>query len=312
MTITSASAATAVTPPIEPLVSVSGVGKVYGSRRVLEDVSIEIRPGQVVGLIGPNGAGKTTLIRILSGMSRPTDGSGQALGRPITATGGAVPFLGMMIERPTFIETLSARRNLELLFSIRGNADSACIAEVLRRVGLDPFDRKPVRSYSLGMRQRLSLAQAIGERPALVVLDEPTNGLDPSGILQMRSLIRELAERDGMGVLLASHLLSEVEAVCDHVVLLKGGRVRRTYSPAEERDRAVVVLDVSAEDDAARAAAVTAVTVIERPEPTRLHLAAPDGVPSAVRALVEAGVAIEAIYPDAGGLERAYVEAVSS
>ncbi|MDY0339592.1 MAG: ABC transporter ATP-binding protein [Coriobacteriia bacterium] len=294
------------------LVDVRGIGKVYGSKTVLDDVAMTVYPGEVVGLVGPNGAGKTTLIRILSGMSRPTRGEGRVLGRDITSTTGDVPFLGLMVERPMFIETLSGRRNLELLFGIRGVVGGATAVDVLARVGLDPADRKPVRAYSLGMRQRLSLAQAIGELPSLVVLDEPTNGLDPRGIIDMRGLVRELADRDGMGVLLTSHLLGEVEAVCDRVILIHGGRAQRVYSPKDADARAVMVLEVAAPDDVERVAAVRTLEVIGIDAPLRMRIRVKKAVPEVVRALVGAGVGIEAIHRDESGLERAYMETVGA
>lgn len=293
-----------------PLIDVRGVGKVYGSTTVLEDVAMTVRPGEVVGLVGPNGAGKTTLIRILSGMSRPSCGEGTVLGRDITTTAGRVPFMGLMVERPMFIETLNARRNLELLFSIRGVVDGSTACDVLERVGLDPSERKAVRTYSLGMRQRLSLAQAIGERPALVVLDEPTNGLDPLGIVEMRGLVRELADGDGMGVLLTSHLLAEVEAVCDRVILMHGGRARRVYAPGDADSRSTMVLEVAEPSDIERAACIAALEVIGREGPLRMRVKVHECVPDVIRALVGAGVGIEAIYRDGNGLERAYMEAV--
>lgn len=295
-----------------PLVDVRGVGKAYGPKTVLDDVSITVRSGEVVGLVGPNGAGKTTLIRILSGMSRPSRGEGTVLGRDITSTAGHVPFMGLMVERPMFIETLSARRNLELLFGIRGAVDGSAARDVLERVGLDPSERKAVRTYSLGMRQRLSLAQAIGEGPSLVVLDEPTNGLDPHGIMEMRRLVRELADRDGMGVLLTSHLLAEVEAVCDRVILIHKGRAQRVFSPNDVEARSLMVLEVAAPADLDRVAAVGAIEVVGSEGQLRLRVRVRDGVPGAVRALVHAGVDIEAIHRDGNGLERAYMETVGA
>lgn len=296
----------------EPLVDVRRVGKVYASKTVLDDVSMTVRPGEVVGLVGPNGAGKTTLIRILSGMSRPSCGEGAVLGRDITSTTGRIPFMGLMVERPMFIETLSARRNLELLFGIRGVVSASTAPEVLERVGLDPFERKAVRTYSLGMRQRLSLAQAIGEHPSLVVLDEPTNGLDPQGIIEMRGLVRELADRDGMGVLLTSHLLSEVEAVCDRVVLIHKGRAQRVFSPNDVDVRSVMVLEVAALVDIDRVATVGALEIVGTDGPLRLRVRVRERVPDAVRALVNAGVEIEAIHRDDNRLERAYMETVGA
>lgn len=297
---------------VTPLVDVRGVAKIYGPKTVLDDVSMSIAPGEVVGLVGPNGAGKTTLIRILSGMSRPSRGEGTVLGREITSTTGRVPFMGLMVERPMFIETLSGKRNLELLFGIRGAVDGSVVAEVLERVGLDPTERKAVRTYSLGMRQRLSLAQAIGENPPLVVLDEPTNGLDPRGILEMRGLIRELADRDGMGILLTSHLLGEVEAVCDRVILIHGGRAQRVYAPTDADARSVMVLEVTTPADVDRVAAVSALEVVGSDGPLRMRVRVRQSVPDAVRALVHAGVSIEAIHRDGNGLERAYMETVGA
>lgn len=299
-------------PAAATLVDVRGVGKVYGPKTVLDDVSMTVSPGEVVGLVGPNGAGKTTLIRILSGMSRPSCGEGTVLGRDITSTTGRVPFMGLMVERPMFIETLSARRNLELLFGIRGAVDRSTARDVLKRVGLDPDEGKAVRTFSLGMRQRLSLAQAIGERPSLVVLDEPTNGLDPRGIIEMRSLVRELADRDGMGVLLTSHLLAEVGAVCDRVVLIHKGRAQRVFSPHDADSRMVMVLEVASPGDIERVAAVDALEIVGSDGPLRVRVRVRERVPDAVRQLVHAGVDIEAIHRDGDGLERAYMETVGA
>ncbi|HAL29560.1 MAG TPA: ABC transporter ATP-binding protein [Coriobacteriia bacterium] len=298
--------------PGAPLVDVRALCKSYGPKTVLDDVTLTIRPGEVVGLVGPNGAGKTTLIRILSGMSRPSNGEGSVLGRDVRSTSGDLPFMGLMVERPMFIETLSGRKNLELLFGIRGAVEPATASDVLRRVGLDPHDGKPVRTYSLGMRQRLSLAQAIGERPRLVVLDEPTNGLDPRGIVEMRSLVRELADVDGMGVLLTSHLLQEVEAVCDRVILLHHGRAQHVYEPAATLDSVVMVLEVASVEDVGRVASVETVEVVGSDGPTRMRIRVREAVPDVVRMLVMADVGIEAIHRDSAGLERAYMQSVSA
>lgn len=295
----------------EPLIDVQGVAKHYGKRIVLDDVDLRVDPGEVVGLIGPNGAGKSTLIRIISGMSEPSGGVGTVLGMSLRGRSGKVPFLGMMIERPAFIETLSARRNLQLLFGIRGQVHDADVDAILSRVGLDAGDNKPVRAFSLGMRQRLSLAQAIGEHPSLLILDEPTNGLDPSGILEMRELIRGLAKDEGMGVLLASHLLNEVEAVCDRVVMLAHGRVQRTYA-AEEVVAGPVVLAVSGVGDLERIARIEAIRIERQLRPLVLEVHLSAEIPHVVRELVSAGVSIEGIHRSTQKLEQMYLEAVRS
>ena len=283
----------------------------YAKRRVLDGVDLTIRPGEVLGLVGPNGAGKSTLIRILSAMARPTEGEGVVLGRSIRSSSSKTPFLGMMIERPTFIEALSGRSNLSLLFGIRGDSSSGVVAAALTKVGLDPEDRRPVRTYSLGMRQRLSLAQAIGENPSFLVLDEPTNGLDPSGIIAMRTIIRRLAD-EGMGVLLASHLLGEVEAVCDRVMLLKEGRVIRTLRPFQDDLAPFVLLEVERESDLALVCSMSGVRVCRRLGPLLLRLELTEGVPATVRTLAAAGVGIEAVYRDRDSLERVYLQEVAN
>lgn len=293
----------------EALVDIRGVGKVYRGRRVLGGIDVTVRRGEVLGLVGPNGAGKTTLIKIIAAMARPSEGAGEVLGRSIGSAKGQAPFLGMMPEHPAFIEQLSGRRNLALLFGIRGVKAYDVIDSVLSRVGLDPGDARPVRAYSQGMRQRLSLAQAIGERPPLLVLDEPTNGLDPIGIIELRTLIRELAD-EGMGVLLASHLLGEVEAVCDRVMLFKQGAVIRTFSPASKDAEARVVVEVERETDTDILRAVAGVTVLEVEGTRRLVLRVNGTIPETVRALTVAGVGIEAIYRDRETLERAYLQEV--
>lgn len=294
------------------LVDVKRITKRYRRRQALYRVDLTVAPGEVVGLIGPNGAGKTTLIRVLTGMSMPSEGAGTVLGVPVGDRRRDVPFIGMMPERPAFIETVSGRRNLSLLFGIRGKPDEDGIEKLLRRVGLDPRDPRPVRTYSQGMRQRLSLAQAIGERPPLVILDEPTNGLDPTGIVDMRSNVRELADGEGMGVLLASHLLTEVEAVCDRVVMLADGRVQRTYTFADASAGPSVIVDVMSGADMEVLLRVPGVTVRRAMGPRTAELDLTVSVPDAVRALVSAGVSIEGVRRSEGSLERLYLEAVGS
>ena len=293
-----------------PVISVSGIGKAYGAHHALSDVDLILHPGEVLGLVGPNGAGKSTLLRILSAMAIPTQGAGTVLGRSIGSVAGYTPFLGVMIERPAFIERLSAKQNLRLLFGIRHTAGKDSVTAALRRVGLDPDDRRPVAAYSLGMRQRLSLAQAIGEVPTLLILDEPTNGLDPSGIAEMRCMIRSLAD-EGMAVLLASHLLSEVEAVCDRVLMLKSGRVVRELAAGAKARAGSVVVELERDSDMARLMSLEDMVVAEVLGPRRVRLRLNAGVPAAARSLVGAGIGIEAIYRDRGSIERAYLEEVA-
>ena len=171
---------------------------------------------------------------MLAGFAEPAEGNGQVLGHAIGPGEHPTPFVGYMPERPGFVEHFSGFTNLRMLAAIRGQIDRRGIAEALGRVGLDPRDRKPVRTYSLGMRQRLSLAQATMECPRLLLLDEPTNGLDPHGLVLVRETLRAAA-RDGAAVVISSHLLAEVETVCDRVLLLSGGRLAEEWDESRAR-----------------------------------------------------------------------------
>jgi ABC-2 type transport system ATP-binding protein len=206
-----------------PAIVASALTKHFGERHAVEKIDIELPAGVVSGFVGPNGAGKTTTIQLLLGLISPTSGTAQVLGQPISSPEAYLPHVGALIESPSFYPTLSGARNLEVLTRL-GGLPRARIAEVLDQVGLSDRGREPVRSYSLGMKQRLGVAAALLPTPKLVILDEPTNGLDPAGIREMRALMRGLADR-GITVFVSSHLLSEIEAICDHLLMINSGRI---------------------------------------------------------------------------------------
>jgi ABC-2 type transport system ATP-binding protein len=197
--------------------------KRYKQRLAVDAVDIELPAGVVSGFVGPNGAGKTTTIQLLLGLCRPTSGMAEVLGRPISDPASYLGRVGALIEAPSFYPSLSGHRNLEVLTRL-GRIDSTRIPEVLELVELSDRAHDFVRSYSLGMKQRLGVAAALLPNPELCILDEPTNGLDPAGIREMRSVIRGLADR-GISVFVSSHLLAEIEAVCDHLVMIDSGRI---------------------------------------------------------------------------------------
>jgi ABC-type multidrug transport system ATPase subunit len=211
------------------VVRTEGLTKAYGRLTVVEDVDLEVFPGDVFGFLGPNGSGKTTTIRMLLGLVGPTSGRVELLGRPMPdAASTVLEQVGALVEGPGFYPTMSGRRNLAL-FDAAGRSGKRStrrgrIAEALERVGLGNVDRRPVRAYSLGMRQRLGLAAALIRQPRLLVLDEPTNGLDPQGIREIRALLAELATA-GTTVFLSSHLLGEVELICTRAAMMAQGRL---------------------------------------------------------------------------------------
>jgi ABC-2 type transport system ATP-binding protein len=206
-----------------PAIVATALTKHYGERRAVEKIDLKLPSGVVSGFVGPNGAGKTTTIQMLLGLIKPTSGSARVLDSPISDPAAYLPRVGALIEAPSFYPTLSGARNLEVLTRL-GGIDRARIAEVLEQVGLSDRARDLVRSYSLGMKQRLGVAAALLPTPELVILDEPTNGLDPAGIREMRAVMRGLADR-GITVFVSSHLLLEIEAICDHLVMIDEGRI---------------------------------------------------------------------------------------
>jgi ABC-2 type transport system ATP-binding protein len=205
------------------VVSTQALTRRFGSVVALDAVTLDLPPGGIIGLVGPNGSGKSTLIRTLLGLIRPTSGDGQVLGHPISNPTGYASGVGVMIESPAFVPGLSARANLTSLAQLH-RAPRARVDEVLAQVGLQGRDREPVRRFSLGMKQRLGIAAALLTDPELLILDEPTNGLDPAGIVEIRELLRGIA-REGRTVIVSSHLLSELEAICDHLVIIRFGRL---------------------------------------------------------------------------------------
>jgi ABC-2 type transport system ATP-binding protein len=201
----------------------TGLTKRFGDRVVVDDLALAIPSGSVCGFVGPNGAGKTTTIRMLLGLVRPTSGQGTILGGSLAEPATYLHKVGALIEAPAFYPQLSGRENLKVLARL-GRLPLGAVDPVLERSGLLARAGDRYRSYSLGMKQRLGIAAAMLSGPELLILDEPTNGLDPAGIVEMRSLIRSFAE-DGITVLVSSHLISEIEQICDYVVMIRAGRL---------------------------------------------------------------------------------------
>lgn len=209
----------------EPAIAFLSVDKRFGrggaSVQALDGLSLSVPRGAVYGLLGPNGAGKSTLLRILAGLLTADGGDVMIFGEAAAPSNRRR--LGMLIEAPSFYPFLSARDHLLMLARFTDTA--SLVDPILRRIGLEKAADKPVSGFSLGMKQRLGIGCALIGQPEAIILDEPTNGLDPDGILEMRALIDELAHRDGLTVLLSSHLLDEVQRVCDRVAILQHGRL---------------------------------------------------------------------------------------
>jgi ABC-2 type transport system ATP-binding protein len=211
-----------------PVLQLVGLSKTYGARRAVDGLSLSVGRGQIFGFLGPNGAGKTTTIRMALGLVEPTAGSVEVLGRNVWRDGvEALARVGSLIEAPVFYPFLSGLDNLRVFGSVLGRASRRRIEEVLEIVRLADRARDRVGTYSLGMKQRLAIAIAILDQPELVVLDEPANGLDPAGIVELRDLLHGLAET-GTTVFVSSHVLHEIQQTCDHVAIIDHGRLVRT------------------------------------------------------------------------------------
>lgn len=190
--------------------------KSFGKEEVLTDVNLFIPKGKIYGVVGNNGSGKTVLMKCICGFLKPDKGSIFVCGEEIGKTVDFPSNLGMIIETPGFLPNISGYKNLKILSELKGLIGKKEIIQCLLRVGLKPDLRKPVAKYSLGMRQRLGIAQAIMENPDVLILDEPFNGLDKNGVMQMRELIKEL-RKQGKSILLASHNAQDIEELCDNV-----------------------------------------------------------------------------------------------
>ena len=276
-----------------------------------DQVDLHVAEGEVCGLLGPNGAGKTTLLRMVLGLVRPTAGGAVVLGTPVRPGYDALRDVGTLVEEPAFVPYLSGRRNLRLWWEAAGARwEDAHVDEALEVAGLGTAVDRRVRTYSHGMRQRLGLARALLGRPRLLVLDEPTNGLDPGEMREIRNLVVRLRER-GVTVLLSSHLLAEVEQVCGHVVVLDHGRVVADSPVAEVLAASgSAYIEVDDRDAATRALAtldgVTDVVFEGDGLAVRLHEVARSDV---VAALVAAGIRVETVTAR-HRLEDAFLELV--
>ena len=288
----------------EPIVVTKGLTKRYGERTAVDAVDLTVYRGEIYGFLGPNGAGKTTTLRMLLGLVRPTRGHATVLGHAPGDPAG-LRRIGALVEGPGFYPYLSGRENLRVLARYARLGDVA-VEAALEQVDLTDRAGDRYKSYSLGMKQRLGVAGALLGQPDLLILDEPTNGLDPAGMADMRDLIRALADH-GQTVVLSSHQLGEVEQICDRVGVIAEGRLRVESSVADLRGHASLLVRADPLPEAARVAerlvGADRVSVVDG----SLRLAARrEEAPELVRALVGARVAVHEIYPRERTLEDAF------
>ena len=218
----------------EPCVEIEGVTKRFGEDLVLKEVNLVMESGKVYGIVGNNGSGKTVLMKCICGFLPPSSGTIRVFGKRIGVDRDFPEPLGVIIETPGFLTNQTGIRNLKILADLNRKIGETEIRQVLKRVGLNPDMKKPVGKYSLGMRQRLGIAQAIMEDPKLLILDEPFNGLDKNGVAEIRSLLLEL-KKEGKTILLASHNEDDIRILCDRVYEMDGGILRERTMEKDEK-----------------------------------------------------------------------------
>ena len=281
-----------------PVIRVNQVTKIFGNRRspvrAVAGLAFEVEPGQVFGFLGPNGAGKSTTIRMILDLVRPTDGTVELFGTDVRKDPTGLRRTGALVEGATFYPFLTGRENLRVLARTRGLPDDGRIDAWIGQVGMsDRIDRR-VDGYSTGMKQRLGLAAALLSDPELVILDEPTNGLDPGGIIEMRGFIRSLAYEHGKTVFLSSHLLNEVEQVCDRVAIINRGRLVQEGTVDTLLSGTMTELQLQVDSPEAAAAALQArwtSAPAEKPGWLNVQIESEESA-AIVKLLVENGIAV--------------------
>lgn len=293
-------------------VSVYGLTKNFGRRAAVSNVSLDVKRAHICGLIGPNGAGKTTIMKMLAGLCAPTSGSVSLFGSSdLDAQRSRVSF---MLEAPIIDTGLSAHDNMRYVQLIRGIADDGRISSLLELVGLDPFEKKSVRKYSLGMKQRLGIAMALLPDPELMVLDEPVNGLDPEGIVEIRRLLKRLCEEQGKTILISSHLLSEMSELCTDYAIINHGALVEQLSHEELLAHCRDHISIRTNDINRTAA------VIEEKLGTRSYrvvhgeeiqlMERLDDIESVSRAITQSGLTITKLISEGESLEQYYLSKV--
>ncbi len=288
----------------QSIVKVERLTKRIGSKTLVENISFEVKKGEVVGLLGPNGAGKTTLMRMMVGMIRMTEGEvwidGQSVKQQFESTASKI---GAVIETPEFYPFLSGYENLTYFGRMNGNVTEERIDEVVKLLGMGQVIDRKVKAYSLGMRQRLGIAQALIHDPDVLILDEPTNGLDPSGIHEMRMYIKKIAHEQGKAVLVSSHLLSEVELMCDRVIIIQHGEYVATQNIQHNQSEEMETIRIRV-DDANKAAEMLDQDVLIKGNDLLIHVK-DEEIPNVIRTLLEKNIQVYRVYEERKNVRRA-------
>ena len=296
---------------MEYILETQGLTKKYKDKEAVRDVNLHIREGQIYGLIGRNGAGKTTIMRMISGLSTPTEGTYSLFGRTGYAKGKMLRDVGVLIEAPGLYPRLSAYENLKIKCIGAGIRPKGCVEELLETVGLENTDRKkPAGAYSLGMRQRLGIGLALVGDPKILILDEPINGLDPQGIAEVRRTLLNLREEKGITIMISSHILDELAKVADCFGIINEGRLLDEFSAEELHRRCGRYILVRTDNQAAAAEVLRGIGVrqVETEADGTLRVTDRlDDTAVMAKAIVEAGLSLHEIYLQSRTLEEYYL-----
>ncbi|MDT0123472.1 ABC transporter ATP-binding protein [Paenibacillus sp. RRE4] len=307
----------------DSVLSVQHLKKKIGRKWIIKDVTFDVKPGEIFGFLGPNGAGKTTTIRMLVDLIKPTEGKISVCGYDVNRDPErALKYVGSIVENPEVYTYLTGWENLEHFARMQPGVDHDRIQEVVNIVRLDQRIHDKVRTYSLGMRQRLGIAQALLGRPRLLILDEPTNGLDPKGIKELREFIKQLAS-EGMAVFVSSHLLSEIQLLCDRVAIISAGRVLAVGGVNEliEDHSKVAIWHLTPFDAGRQMLLDKGITLVNRPGDVmddtivaglganavvaEMH---EERIPELVQQMVEAGIQVEGVQRIQPTLEQLFLK----
>ena len=295
---------------MEYILETNKLTKIYGQKEAAVDVDLHIREGQIYGLIGRNGAGKTTIMRMISGLSTPTRGSYSLFGKTGLELGKLLRNVGVLIERPGLYPRLSAYENLKIKCIAMGVKPQGYVEELLKLIGLDSTDRKkPSGAYSLGMRQRLGIGLALVGEPRLIILDEPINGLDPQGIVEVRETLVRLRKEKGITIMISSHILDELSKVADAYGIIHEGRLLDEFTEDELLRRSEQYVLIRTDDDSAAEAALrrAGLEAVSREQNGIYVRERLDETPVMAAAIVNAGVGLRELSVNAVSLEDYYL-----
>ncbi len=293
------------------VVELENVTKMIKGRKIIDDLTFNVNAGEVFGFLGPNGAGKTTTIRMIVGLIGITSGEIKICGKSVRKNyENAISHVGAIVENPELYKFLTGYQNLQQAARANKGINKEKIDEVVRLVGLTERIHDKVRTYSLGMRQRLGIAQSLLHDPKILILDEPTNGLDPAGIREIRDYLRKLAERKNLAIIVSSHLLSEMEMMCDRIAIIQKGKlinVQNVQSDETESDKKTYFCDVDNRNKAIKVLSRNGIQAVKHENGIQIFLETSE-VPDVLRLLLKHDLLVFEMRPLKKSLEEKFLE----